>query len=163
MYLWMSRAITAAWGFLWLQGMGFSLRRLPLWGARALGQAGSAAAPRISSAGSLLRGLSWPEACGIFPDQGSNQCPLIGSWTLHRWTTCEVLQVSFPFGSLLYYYCFFLVVYLLMKPGSPLHGFPPSELCWFYPLLVFKMFLCPLISWKLVVGYKGIFNCRTMP
>ena len=37
------------------------------------------------------------------------------------------LRISFWLLALLLF--FFLVVYLLMKPGSPLHGFPPSELC----------------------------------
>ena len=38
--------------------------------------------------------LSCPAACGIFPDQGLNPCPL--QWeTLNRWTTREVLPWLF--------------------------------------------------------------------
>ena len=36
--------------------------------------------------------LSYPAACGIFPDQGSNLCfPCIGRQTANPWTTREVL------------------------------------------------------------------------
>ena len=48
-------------------------------GARALGLSDSgAAAHRLQGAGSVVaaHGLRCPEVCGIFPDQGSNQCPL---------------------------------------------------------------------------------------
>ena len=38
----------------------------------------SSCVPRLSSAGSVIEehGLSCPKTCGIFPDQGSNWCPL---------------------------------------------------------------------------------------
>ena len=48
-----------------LRCAGFSLRRLLL----------------SQSTGSRARGLSCSEACGIFPDQGSNPCPL--HWQAH--------------------------------------------------------------------------------
>ena len=53
---------------------GFSCR-----GARALGpQASVVVARRLQSTGSVVvaHGLSCSAACGIFPDQGSNPCPL---------------------------------------------------------------------------------------
>ena len=34
--------------------------------------------------------LNCPGACGIFSDQGSNQCPCIGRQVLNHWTTREV-------------------------------------------------------------------------
>ena len=47
------------------------------------------AAPRPSA---VTRGLSCQEACGIFPDRGSNVCPrpCNGRWILNHWTTTEV-------------------------------------------------------------------------
>ena len=36
-------------------------------------------------------GLSCPGACGIFPDQGLNPCPLQWQGILNHWTTREVL------------------------------------------------------------------------
>ena len=45
----------------------------------------------------VVHGLSCPEACGIFPDQGLNSCPLHGRWILNHWTTREVsLFWSYP-------------------------------------------------------------------
>ena len=35
--------------------------------------------------------LSFPEASGIFPDQGSNLCPLHWRGILYHWITGEVL------------------------------------------------------------------------
>ena len=40
-------------------------------------------------AGVVAHGLSCPEACGIFPDQGLNPCPLHW-WILKHWTIREV-------------------------------------------------------------------------
>ena len=37
--------------------------------------------------------LSCSAACGMFPDQGSNPCPLIGRWILNHWTTKECVCV----------------------------------------------------------------------
>ena len=40
----------------------------------------------------VVHGLSCSVACGIFPDQGLNRCPLhglSGRWTLSRWSTRE--------------------------------------------------------------------------
>ena len=34
-----------------------------------------------------VHGLSYPAACGIFPDQGSNCVPCIGRWILNPWIT----------------------------------------------------------------------------
>ena len=39
----------------------------------------------------VVQELSCPSASGIFPDQVSNLCPLIGRWILIPWTTGEVL------------------------------------------------------------------------
>ena len=50
-------------------------------GAWALGCAGSVV---------VARRLSYPEAGGIFLDQGSNLCPCIGRWIPNCWTTREV-------------------------------------------------------------------------
>ena len=41
--------------------------RAPCCGAQSLGHAGSVI---------VVHGLSWPEECGIFPDQGLNRCTL---------------------------------------------------------------------------------------
>ena len=41
----------------------------------------------------VAHGLSYPMACGIFPDQGSNSSRWIGRWILNHWTTREVLLV----------------------------------------------------------------------
>ena len=62
----------------------------PVGRARPLRFSGSvAAAPRLSSTGSVAvaHGLSCPTGCGIFPDQGSNPCPLrwqVDSYPLHH-------------------------------------------------------------------------------
>ena len=42
----------------------------------------------------VAHGLSCPEACGIFLDQGLNPVPFIGRQTLNHWTTRQV-QPSF--------------------------------------------------------------------
>ena len=43
--------------------------------------------PRVRVSGAVAQhGLSSPEACGIFPDQGSNQCPL------HSKAECQPLD-----------------------------------------------------------------------
>ena len=49
-----------------------------MWTSVAAAVSSVAAAPRLQGAGSVVvtRGLSCPEASGIFPDQGSNQCLL---------------------------------------------------------------------------------------
>ena len=39
----------------------------------------------------VVQGLSCASASGIFPDQVSNLCPLIGRWIHIPWTTGEVL------------------------------------------------------------------------
>ena len=62
-------------GFLWLQQAGATL----CCGARTLGSWGSVVVARgLQSAGSVVvaHGLSCSAACGIFPDPGSNPCPL---------------------------------------------------------------------------------------
>ena len=75
------------WATLWLQCAGFSLWRLlflQTTGSRArrlqkLWQMGTVVAvPGLQSTGSIVgvHGLSCSEACGIFPDQGSNPCVL---------------------------------------------------------------------------------------
>ena len=56
----------------------------------------TAVASLVTEQGSMACGLqySWCMdlvACGIFPDQGSNLCPLNGRWTLNHQTTREVL------------------------------------------------------------------------
>ena len=82
------------WGLLSCWGAGLSLRRLPLLRAQALER------PGFSSCGSwaqwlvsqaLERALSGcgTEACGIFPDQGSNWCPC--GWILIYCATRGVL------------------------------------------------------------------------
>ena len=62
-------------GFLWLQQVGATLHR----GARASHHRGlSLQSTGSRRAGSVVvaHGLSCSAACGIFPDQGSNPCPL---------------------------------------------------------------------------------------
>ena len=62
--------VVVSGGYSSLRCAGFSLRwRLLLWstGSRHVG---------FSSCGAQLRWLSCSAACGIFPDQGSNPCPL---------------------------------------------------------------------------------------
>ena len=39
----------------------------------------------------MVHGFRCPQACGIFPDQGSKPCSCIGRWILNHWTTREVL------------------------------------------------------------------------
>ena len=95
-YLWLCWVFVAAWGlslavasggYSALRCSGFSLLwLLSLWslGPRVrrlqwLQHVGSAvSAQGLQSIGSLAvaHGLSCPAACGIFSDQGSNQCPL---------------------------------------------------------------------------------------
>ena len=73
-FLWFPPAGTA----LWLRCTGFSLWGL-LCRARALGRTDLVAvAPTSQSAGSIVAAheLGCPTACGIFPDQGLNLCPL---------------------------------------------------------------------------------------
>ena len=99
-YFWLCWVFIAAWAFLgstlWLQCAGFSLKWLLLLqstGSRVHGppqlwHVGSAvAAPRLWSRGSVVvaHDLSCSTACGFFPDQGSNPCPLqwqVGSLSL---------------------------------------------------------------------------------
>ena len=47
----------------------------------------------------VVHGLSCPAACGIFPDQGSNRCPLHCKQILNHWTTREVPIFTFLNGS----------------------------------------------------------------
>ena len=42
----------------------------------------------------VARGLSCPAACGSFPDQGSNMCPLHASWIHNPWSTREAPYIS---------------------------------------------------------------------
>ena len=60
-------------GSSWSHCEGFSLQRLLLFGAWAPGSRAAVAA---------TCGVSCPVACGIFPDQGSNPCPLHCRWIL---------------------------------------------------------------------------------
>ena len=49
---------------------------------------GRAQAPGVWASVVVIHGLSCPTACGIFPNQGSNLCPLY--WQiLNHWTTRE--------------------------------------------------------------------------
>ena len=49
----------------------------------------------------VVHGLRCPVACGIFPDQGSNLCPLRCKWILHHWTTREVPEQSLLISNIL--------------------------------------------------------------
>ena len=49
---------------------------------------------RVLASGVVPHGFSCPVACGIFPDQGSNQCPLIGRQTPKYWTIREIPKLS---------------------------------------------------------------------
>ena len=72
--------IVASRGYSSLQYMGFWLRWLLLsWslGSRSVGFSSS------------VCGLSCSEACGIFPDQALNLCPLYYKVILYHWTTRE--------------------------------------------------------------------------
>ena len=45
----------------------------------------------------MVHGLGCSAACGIFPDQGSNWCPLvpcIARWILNQWTTREAPMLN---------------------------------------------------------------------
>ena len=80
-YFWLRWVFVAARGLslVALLCVGFSLRWLLCCGARALGSRASVVVARgLYSAGSVVvaHGLSCSAACGIFPDQGSNPCPL---------------------------------------------------------------------------------------
>ena len=57
------------------------------------GWASVAVAHGLSSCSSqtLVHGLSWSMACGIFPNWGSNQCPLYCRQIRNHWTTKGVL------------------------------------------------------------------------
>ena len=55
----------------------------------------STAAPWLYSTGSgvVAHGLSWPAACGIVPDEGSNLCPLLwqaGSYPLNHQRSAQL-------------------------------------------------------------------------
>ena len=71
--------------------------RLSAHGLQYLQRTDSIAVARLlSSLGSVVVvcGLSCSEACGIFPDQGSNLCPNIGRWASIHCTTREVPSIS---------------------------------------------------------------------
>ena len=103
-YFWLSRVFVAVHGLslasgmvaaLWLQYMGFSLQRLLfLWSQGA--RMSVVAAPGLQSVGSVIvmDKLSCSEACGIFPDQGSNLCPLAGGILIHCHTREILLFVK---------------------------------------------------------------------
>ena len=79
------------WGLFSLRRSGFSLQwLLPLQrtGFRALGL------QWLLQPGSVLvvQGLSCSVACGLFPDQGSNDVPYIARCILNLWTTRESLH-----------------------------------------------------------------------
>ena len=57
---------------------------------------------------SVVHGLSCPTACGIFPDQGSNPCPL-------HWQADGVLTTGLPGKSVPMYSCLFtFLVHILL-------------------------------------------------
>ena len=58
----------------------------------------------------VVHGLSCPVACGIFPDQGSNLCPLHCKWILHHWTTREVPEQSLLISNILTFWVRIIVV-----------------------------------------------------
>ena len=67
-------------GFLQLQSAAFSL-----WGLLLSWSTGSGCADSVA----VAHRLSCFAACGIFPDQGSNQVPYTGRWILIHGTTRE--------------------------------------------------------------------------
>ena len=70
------------------------------------------------------QGLSCPTACGIFPDQGCNPCPLNCRWILNHWFTREVppelLQSKLIYSVA---YMTFPIVYMRLKTYFRTHGF----------------------------------------
>ena len=86
-------------GFSLLRSTGSKARRLQqLWH---LGSVGVAC--RLQSTGSVVvaNGLSCSEACGIFPDQGSNLCPCTGRRILNHCATREACICVFDIGVIL--------------------------------------------------------------
>ena len=86
-YFWLCWAFTAAWAFLqlWRVGatlclwcMAFHHGGFSCFRARALGHISVVVAPGLQSTGSIVvaHWLSYSAACGVFPDQGWNPCPL---------------------------------------------------------------------------------------
>ena len=70
--------VVASRATLWLWDAGFSLQWLLLWSTGSRGRGSSSCSSGLKSTGStfVMRGLCCSVACGYFPDQGSNLCPL---------------------------------------------------------------------------------------
>ena len=105
-------------------GRGYSSMRcagLPLWWLLLLQSAGSRHKGFSSSCGSVAvtHGLRCSTACGLFPDQGSNPCPL--HWQAdsqplrHQGSPCNYFYFVCFFFFLIYIYIFkFLFIYLFI-------------------------------------------------
>ena len=64
----------------------------------------------------VVHGLACPVACGIFPDQESNLCPLHCKWILNHWTAREVPEQSFLISNILTF-----CVRIIVVRDCPIH------------------------------------------
>ena len=97
-----SYSVLAVPGFLWLQDTGSRARALQ-W-LRCM--VSTVVAPGLSSTGSVLvvLGLSCSAACGIFPGQGLNPCPLC--WQ------ADSLTLSHQGSPILFWFFLYLVIFV---------------------------------------------------
>ena len=128
----------------------------------------------------VVHGLSCPQTCGIFLDQGWSLCPLLDRRILNHWTTREFLKVCFLFAPKLLHTDFSLGWYRMTFFSYMAQlSFAQSQAFFFFPsetppdshpqstLLLFRFGLIALSGWlnsyDLRFLFSGIIIRSTVP